>query len=67
MDAAAIEYRELAAERQELETSLKALKAKMDEAEDVFVGLMGEYLLAETAGIKVTRYVQNGSSTTPLC
>ena len=56
-----IEYRELASERHDLEAKLKAVKTKQDDLEGDFVGLMGNYLLAETAGIKVTRYLQNGS------
>jgi putative phage-type endonuclease len=59
--AAASEYRDLAAERHDLETSLKGLKSRMDEAEDALVGLMGEFLLAETGGVRVARYLQNGS------
>ena len=54
-------YRSLATERRDLETALKALKARMVEAESVFLGQMGEFLLAETAGVRVTRYLQNGS------
>lgn len=59
--SAASEYRELADDRHDLEAKLKAIRTKQDDLEGVFLGLMGEYLLAETAGIKVTRYLQNGS------
>ena len=58
---AAGEYRELAAKRRDLEQVLKDLKGKMAAAEDVFTALMGDYLLAETKGIRVTRYMQNGT------
>jgi putative phage-type endonuclease len=58
---AASSYRKLTAQRHDLEDSLKALKAQMGEAEGLFVRLMGEYLLAECEGIRVTRYLQSGS------
>ena len=54
-------YRELANDKHDLEQKLKTIKTRMDEAEDVFVGLMGECLLAETGGVRVARYLQNGS------
>jgi len=54
-------YRSLAIERHALEDSLKQLKARMAETEAVFVDQMGDYLLAETEGIRVSRYLQNGS------
>ena len=57
----AAEYRELAAKRRDLEDSLKQLKAQMAQAEDLFTGLMGDYLLADSEGIRVTRYLQNGT------
>jgi nicotinamide mononucleotide (NMN) deamidase PncC len=58
---AASAYRSLASERRALEDSLKQLKARMAETEAVFLGQMGDYLLAETEGIRVSRYLQNGS------
>ena len=39
----------------------KQLKAQMAQAEDVFTALMGDYLLADNEGIRVTRYLQNGT------
>ena len=58
---AASAYRSLVSERHALEDSLKQLKARMAETEAVFLGQMGDYLLAETEGIRVSRYLQNGS------
>jgi len=58
---AASEYKELAAERRDLEDSLKRLKERMKQTESAFVGLMGEHLLADTQGFRITRYLQNGS------
>jgi putative phage-type endonuclease len=55
------EYRDLAAERHELEARLKAVKTKQDGLEGDFVVAMGEFLLAETGGVRVTRYLQKGS------
>ena len=55
------EYRDLAAEKATLDAQVKKAKAKMDGIEDRLVPLMGEFLLAETAGIKVLRYSQRGA------
>jgi predicted phage-related endonuclease len=54
-------YRDLAAAKVELDAQVKQAKAKMDGIEDRLVPMMGEFLLAETAGIKVLRYCQRGS------
>lgn len=59
--AMAREYRKLATERHDLEDGLKSIKAKMADKEAVFVGLMGEFLLAESQGIRVTRFRQSGT------
>ncbi len=64
---AASAYRSLTTERRDLETALKALKTRMAETDAVFLGQMGEFLLAETGGIRVTRYLQNGTVDNPHC
>jgi putative phage-type endonuclease len=58
---AAQSYRALMEDRGQLETQIKTIKDRLAEAEDVFIRLMGQHLLAETAGVRVTRYQQNGS------
>ena len=58
---AARTYRELTEDRGHLERQLKTIKEKLGQAEAVFVGLMGEALVAETAGVRVTRYRQDGN------
>jgi hypothetical protein len=58
---AALDYRKLAEERQHLEQRLDALKASMAAHQGLFVSLMGDFLLAETAGLRISRYCQRGS------
>jgi len=58
---AAADYRELVQARQELEARLDTLRASMAAHQGLLVGLMGDFLLAETAGIRVARYLQSGS------
>ena len=58
---ASAQYRELATKRRELETKLKVLRTKQDELEEEFVSAMGAFLLADTGGLKVTRYMQSGT------
>jgi putative phage-type endonuclease len=58
---AARTYRALLEDRGQLDARLKGIKERLAHAEAVFVRLMGEHRLAETAGVCVTRYRQNGS------
>jgi putative phage-type endonuclease len=58
--AMAGEYREAAAAKARLDAQVKVLKAKMEVLEETFVAMMGDYLVAETAGIKVLKYQQRG-------
>ena len=58
---AASDYRKLAEERQHLEQRLDALKASMAAHQGIFASLMGDFLLAETAGLRISRYWQRGS------
>lgn len=57
----AAEYRKAAAAKVELERKVKTLKASMDVIEEALVAMMGDFLVAETAGIKVLRYSQRGT------
>jgi putative phage-type endonuclease len=54
-------YRALSAECEQLEAPLAALQERLAGAQDDLVELMGEFLLAEAAGIKVTRTRQSGA------
>ncbi|QVL47007.1 MAG: YqaJ viral recombinase family protein [Thiocapsa sp.] len=58
---AARTYRALTEDRGHLEGQLKALKTRMTETEGVFLRLMDDALLAESAGVRVTRYRQDGN------
>ena len=55
------EYRHLAREKARLDALLKARKADLDRVEDALTAMMGGFLTAEAAGLKVTRFQQNGS------
>jgi len=54
-------YRKLMQDRHRLEQQLKPIKDQLAQAEATFVRLMGKHLLAEAAGVRVTRYHQQGS------
>jgi putative phage-type endonuclease len=54
-------YRHLAPIKADLEKQMKDLRTQMGGIEDDLVDMMGEFLLAETAGIKVTRFAKRGS------
>jgi len=54
-------YRTAEAEVRRLETTLKAVKGQLSEAQSSLVALMGEYLLADQDGVQVLRYRQRGS------
>jgi hypothetical protein len=55
------EYREHLREKTRLDDLLKENKAELDRAETALVAMMGDFLAAETAGVRVTRYQQSGS------
>jgi putative phage-type endonuclease len=55
------EYRTLAADKAKLERQAKTAKAGLDAIEERLVALMGHFVLAETAGLRVLRYAQAGS------
>ncbi len=56
----AAQYRKAAA-KAEFDSKVKTLKASMEVIEEGLVAMMGDFLVAETAGIKVLRYSQRGS------
>ncbi|WP_295457840.1 lambda-exonuclease family protein [uncultured Thiodictyon sp.] len=56
----AAEYRKAAAAKTALDNQVKTLKASIDVIEESLVAMMGDFLVAETAGIKVLRYAQRG-------
>ena len=58
---AAQSYRALLEDRGQLEQQLKTIKDRLAQAEAVFVRLMGDHLCADTAGVRVTRYQQQGA------
>ncbi|RKT47025.1 YqaJ viral recombinase family protein [Thiocapsa rosea] len=58
---AARTYRALLEDRGQLDARLKSIKDRLAHAEAVFVRLMGDHLLAEAEGVRVTRYQQNGT------
>lgn len=55
------EYRKLAIDRAKLDAQVKKLKAGMDGIEEDLIALMGDFILAETAGLRVLRYSVDGS------
>ena len=59
--AKAGKYRKLAADKAKLDAQVKKLKGDLDGIEDDLVAMMGDFLLAETAGLKVTRFAKRGS------
>ncbi|MFZ0788350.1 MAG: endonuclease, partial [Chromatiaceae bacterium] len=54
-------YRKLAADKAKLDARVKQLKAGMDGIEADLVAMMGDFILAETAGLRVLRYAVAGS------
>jgi len=55
------EYRDLLREKARLDALLKANKDALDRLETGLLAQMGEFLAAEAAGLKVTRFLQNGA------
>jgi len=55
------EYRDLLREKARMDARLKDNKTELDRVETVLLGMMGEFLAAEAAGLKVTRFLQSGS------
>ena len=55
------EYRKLAPEHKALEAKAKAKKARLDAIRDELTGMMGEFMLAETAGVRVARFNKAGA------
>jgi putative phage-type endonuclease len=55
------EYRDLLREKARLDALLKAIKDELDRLETGLLAQMGEFLAAEAAGLKVTRFLQTGA------
>ncbi len=55
------EYRRLAADKNKLDRRVKTVKAGLDSIEERLVAVMGNFVLAEAAGLRVLRYAQAGS------
>ena len=55
------EYRHLSREKARLDALLKERKADLDSVEGKLIAMMGGFLTAEAAGLKVTRFQQSGS------
>ncbi len=54
------EYPTLAADKAKLERQTKTVKEGLESIEERLVALMGNFVLAETAGLRVLRYAQAG-------
>ncbi len=54
-------YRDLLRDKARLEGHLKETTGEMTRLEHALVGMMGGFLTAEAAGLKVTRYQQSGA------
>jgi putative phage-type endonuclease len=55
------EYRDLLREKARLDELLKESKEDLDRIETALIAMMGGFLAAEAAGLKVTRFLQNGA------
>jgi hypothetical protein len=55
------EYRDLLREKARMDALLKDNKIELDRVETALLGMMGEFLAAEEAGLKVTRFLQSGA------
>jgi hypothetical protein len=55
------EYRDLLRQKARLDALLKANKDALDRLETGLLAQMGEFLAAEAAGVKVTRFLQSGA------
>ncbi len=55
------EYRDLLREKARLDAQLKESKEELDRLEAALVAMMGDFLAAEAAGLKITRFLQNGA------
>ena len=55
------EYRDLLREKARLDALLKERKAELGSVEGKLIAMMGGFLAAEAAGLKITRFLQNGA------
>lgn len=57
----AAEYRQLDEKRAVYAAEAEAIGKKLDELETQFLTMMGEFTLAESSGVRISRYLQKGS------
>lgn len=57
----AAEYRQLDEKRAAYAAEAEAIEKKLDALKAQFLQMMGEFTLAESSGVRVSRYLQNGS------
>lgn len=57
----AAEYRRLDEKREAYAAEAEAIGKKLDALKAQFLQMMGEFMLAESAGVRISRYLQNGS------
>src|SRR5690606_7850221 len=57
----AAEYRQLDEKQAVYAAEAEAIGKKLDELKARFITMMGEFTLAESSGVRVSRYLQNGS------
>jgi hypothetical protein len=55
------EYRDLLREKARLDALLKESKEELGRVDVALIAMMGSFLAAEAAGLKVTRFLQNGT------
>jgi putative phage-type endonuclease len=55
------EYRDLLREKARLDAQLRESKEDLDRVEIALIAMMGDFLTAEAAGLKITRFLQNGA------
>jgi putative phage-type endonuclease len=55
------DYRDQRREKARLEALLKESKEELDRLEAALIAMMGDFLTAEAAGLKVTRFLKNGA------
>jgi hypothetical protein len=55
------DYRDILREKARLDATLKATTTEMTRLQRALLGMMGEFLTGEAAGLRVTRYLQSGA------
>jgi hypothetical protein len=57
----AADYRQLDEKRATYVAELKAIEKKLAEMEQRFLAMMGEFTLAESSGLRISRYLRRGA------